>query len=344
MTDARPSNPALGALLLAATTGLSAWSCSSAPQEEAPRSLSLEIESEVDAYELAGAIPLPLASPEDLPGLANLYHLSEAVVSGAEPDGQAAFEALQEMGVRTILSVDGKVPDAALAAAHGMRYVHVPIRYDGIEDEELIQIAKTFRELEPPFYVHCFHGKHRGPAAAAVGRIVLDGADRTRAVSEMRQWCGTSRKYRGLYATLAEHPLPDEATTEGYAWDFPAAREVDGLRGAMVTMTRHIDQLELAVLADFQFDPEHPDLAPLNDAKVLEELLEQCMDLEGSAPHSAGFQAGLAESRAAARHLVELLEERQGEGFRGEVLRQATEAFESLDRSCIECHKGYRNG
>ena len=48
----------------------------------------------------------------------------------------------------------------------------------GINEDEIAMIAKTFREVEGPFYVHCYHGKHRGPAAAAIGRVALDGLGR----------------------------------------------------------------------------------------------------------------------------------------------------------------------
>jgi protein tyrosine phosphatase (PTP) superfamily phosphohydrolase (DUF442 family) len=344
MPTDRPPTTQLRHLLPLSAILLLAGACGSGPEPAGDPSRTLSVDAEVDAYELAGSIPLPQTPPEELPGLHNVYHLSGAVISGSEPHGEEAFEALAAMGVRTILSVDGKVPDRELAARHGMRYVHAPIRYDGIEDEELIQIAKTFRELEGPFYVHCFHGKHRGPAAAAVGRIVIDGADRVRAVSEMRQWCGTSKKYRGLYETLAAHELPSAETTSAYEWDFPAAKPVAGLRGAMVDMARHFDDLELAVLADFGPDPEHPDLAPLNDARVLLRLFEGCLDLEEVDARPADFRADLERSRAAGADLVELLEGRIGEALSPDDLRRAGAAFESIDQACASCHKGYRNG
>ena len=42
---------------------------------------------------------------------------------------------IADMGVKTILSVDGKIPDAEEAAKYGIRYVHVPIRYGGITND-----------------------------------------------------------------------------------------------------------------------------------------------------------------------------------------------------------------
>ena len=148
------------------------------------------------------------------------------------------------MGVKTILSVDGKPPDAETAAKLGMKYVHVPIQYKTITPEETAEIAKTFRELEGPFYVHCYHGKHRGPAAAAVGRVVLDGASREQAIAEMRQWCGTSQKYEGLYRVIATGDLPAEAETRKLAWSFPARHSAGGLKGMMVEGSRAFDNLK----------------------------------------------------------------------------------------------------
>ena len=43
---------------------------------------------------------------------------------------------LADMGVKTILSVDGKTPDVEAAKKLGMRYVHVPIQYRGITESE----------------------------------------------------------------------------------------------------------------------------------------------------------------------------------------------------------------
>ena len=131
------------------------------------------------AYEAAGSlVTLDVVPPQEFPGLHHVFSLSDNIISGAEPDGDRALAEIASMGVKTILSVDGKAPDVETARDYGMRYVHVPIQYKGISTDELLVITKTFREAEGPFYVHCFHGKHRGPAAAAVGRLVIDGLSR----------------------------------------------------------------------------------------------------------------------------------------------------------------------
>ena len=55
---------------------------------------------------------LPERAPEEFPGLHNVYELSANIISGSEPHGQEALETLAQMGVKTILSVDGKEPEA----------------------------------------------------------------------------------------------------------------------------------------------------------------------------------------------------------------------------------------
>ena len=170
------------------------------------------LQVEGSAFALAGRVEIPKLAVEEHSDLHNVIKLSQQIVSGSEPHGRAALGKLRHMGIRTILSVDGKAPDVTGAQALGMRYVHVPIQYKGISEDQVSRIAKAFRELDGPFYVHCFHGKHRGPAAAAIGRVVLDGASRKVALAEMRQ-CGTAAKYEGLYRTLAHQVLPTAKET-----------------------------------------------------------------------------------------------------------------------------------
>lgn len=227
------------------------------------------------AYDVAGTEQLPAAEPEEHADLHNVFELSENIVSGSEPHGEAAFEILRSKGIRTILSVDGKVPDAAMAAEYGMNYVHVPIQYKGVTDVEVAEIAKTFREQEGPFYVHCFHGKHRGPAAAAIGRLVLDGISRETAMAEMRQWCGTADSYEGLYDTIAHAPVPSAQQTSAMDWDFPAASPLEGVGGAMVEINRAHDHLKSLAKNAWRPDASHPDLDALNEATKLASTFER---------------------------------------------------------------------
>ena len=294
-----------------------------------------------DAYEFAGSIELPPLAPEDRDDLHNVFALSESIVSGGEPHSEEALAYLAGIGIRTVVSVDGKVPDAVAAKRHGLRYVHVPIRYSGISEDELLALTKTFRELEAPFYVHCFHGRHRGPAAAAVGRMVRDDVSRERAAAEMRQWCGTSGSYTGLYDVIASRPLPSAEETAAYAWDFPEAKPMEGFRESMVEVTRAHDNLKALAARDWEQGPEHPDLDALREAEILLEVFRQGAELEEVQARPEDFRGWLAESVRAGESLVDTLRaSRDGVGTAG---ARAREALERIGGSCKACHRAYRN-
>jgi hypothetical protein len=324
------------ALLCAA----SLFGCTASIHDEAkPVSPPIPV-GEGSAYDFALRVELPLTPPQDGSGLHNVYRLSESIVSGSEPHGEEALRALQEMGIRTVLSVDGKVPEAELAAKYGLTYVHVPIQYKGITDDEMLKIAKTFREQEGPFYVHCFHGKHRGPAAAEVGRVVLDGIPRDQAVAEMRQWCGTASSYEGLYRVIAEGNIPDAQTTRAFAWDFPAAHPFDGFRGGMVEVSRADDNLKFLWKRTWQPDAEHPDIDALHEASKLASALERCAALDELASKPPDFQGWMADSVKRSASLRDALAGlKQGEGDTA----AADKAYQELSASCNACHEVYRN-
>ena len=314
-----PSTPRLTALLLLALGALAGCGTdegnptTSPPTSPAPSTIAstgprsavpAPLPAGEAAYEIAGSLALAETEPDDSPDLHNVFRLSENIVSGGEPHGEDALKKIADMGVKTILSVDGKVPDEALAAKYGLRYVHVPIQYSGIDVPARLHIAKTFRELEGPFYVHCFHGKHRGPAAAAIGRMVLDGATREQAVAEMRQWCGTSGKYAGLYETIARAPLPTPEDTDAIQWDFPAAHEFRGVRHAMIGISRIHDHLKALVRAGLGRRPEPPG--------------PERRQRDRAAGRDLQDRQGDSRDRAQARRLSGL-DGRVGDGVRGAV-------------------------
>ncbi|MFQ5845810.1 MAG: hypothetical protein ACE5JG_12575, partial [Planctomycetota bacterium] len=240
-----------------------------------------------------------------------------------------------------ILSGDGKVPDAETAARHGMRYVHVPIHYRGITERELVRIVKTFRELKGPFYVHCFHGKHRGPAAAAVGRLVLDGVSRERAIAEMRQWCGTSDKYEGLYQAVAAQEIPSPEQTRRYAWDFPAAHHIEGFRKGMIGVSRAFDHLKALSGREWKPDPDHPDVDPVNEADKLAGLFERLGGLDELRARPADFLEWTGEAAREARRLNGALADlERGDG---KARGPAGRSFRALKKLCDTCHVDYRN-
>ena len=287
------------------------------------------------AYEAAGSLRLSDRAAEDWPDLENVFHLSGQIHSGGEPLGERAFARLAAWGVRTVISVDGGAPDHGTARAHGMQTVHIPVQYRGLSGQRMAELVKAFRQLEGPFYVHCFHGRHRGPAAAAIGRIVLDGAPREQVIAEMRQWCGTSPSYESLFRCVATGAIPDEASSEAYPFDFPHTAAPDNLQSWMASITRSYEYLEGRASAGFVPDPDHPDLDPVREARRVSQAFEACLSLEEvrvSPPdHMRRMRGALASSRA-------LLAAIEG----GDPVR-ADGALGTLSGNCSACHRVYRN-
>ncbi|MAG56756.1 MAG: hypothetical protein CMJ83_10735 [Planctomycetes bacterium] len=298
----------------------------------------LDVES---AYGVGGASPLPERAPVDGHGLLNVFHLSDDVISGSEPHGRDGLVAVAGLGAKTVISVDGKVPDEQTATSLGMRYVHVPIQYRGMTGDELIRLAKTFRELEAPFYVHCFHGRHRGPAAAAVGRLVRDGAPRERALAEMRQWCGTSSKYEGLYQVIASRSMPTREQTQAYEWGFPAAHEFDGFRSVMIDASRTFDHLAALAARGWKPDPGHPDVHPINEAGKLTGLWTRSLTLPDVVGQPEDFRAWVTGAAVANERLEDALKRMQS-GASG-ATDDANRYLAEVKQSCTGCHRAYRN-
>src|SRR5438046_379302 len=84
------------------------------------------------SFLVAGATFAAAPVPAEFPGIENAFRVTDRMISGSQPEGDAAFAALAKAGVKTIISVDGSKPDVATAKKYGLRYIHLPIGYDGI--------------------------------------------------------------------------------------------------------------------------------------------------------------------------------------------------------------------
>jgi hypothetical protein len=130
----------------------------------------------------------PFAQPEppdaarvEAAGLHNVFRLTDNLYRGSAPEGDAGFVSLQKLRVKTIISVGGARPDEDRARKSGLSYVHLPIGYDGVPQQQGLRIARAARDLPGAVYIQSHHGKHRGPAAAAVVRLCLDRSPAARA-------------------------------------------------------------------------------------------------------------------------------------------------------------------
>ncbi|QEG34951.1 dual specificity protein phosphatase family protein [Bythopirellula goksoeyrii] len=266
------------------------------------------------------------------PHLHNLQRLSERIYVGAEPHEDVAFAELAELGVLTVVSVDGAKPQAAAARHHGLRYVHIPIGYDGVSEEAGKSLAQLVRSVEGPIYIHCHHGKHRGPAAAAVACIAEGTVDHKEAIEILKR-SGTSSDYAGLWRDVEAYQPPAEDAT------LPAlveVAEVDSLTAAMAQVDRASDHLKLCQAADWQPMAEHPDISARQEALLLREgLFEAARQLTAEQRSDTRLASWFGSALRSAKELEHALEAKNSD--------LAAQKMELLHKSCQQCHSAYRD-
>ncbi len=131
-----------------------------------------------------------------------LRMLSARLACGPEPT-EVLLKNLAEQGVRTLVSVDGQKPDLELAKRYGMRYIHLPMGYDGVPPEVQVSIASLLEKHPGKIFFHCHHGKHRGPAAAAIAARITGDFSAKDAENFLHE-AGTSPDYSGLWRDVRE--------------------------------------------------------------------------------------------------------------------------------------------
>ena len=240
-----------------------------------------------------------LLTVTSLPGLENFYQLGSNVYSGSAPDGDAGFAALKALGIKTIITVDGAKPDLEAAKRFGLRYVHLPIGYDGVPLAQGLRLVKAVETLPGPVYIHCHRGLHRGPAGAAVVCMATEDWTAGQAVAWLRQ-AGTATNYAGLYRTVAAFHAPTATELQSVTNDFPEASPVSALADVMIEIDGRMDNVKLTQKVGYKTPPDHPDLSPENEALLLHELFKELVRSPLAEQRSQDFRDQLITAEEAA--------------------------------------------
>lgn len=274
---------------------------------------------------------------QDLGPLHNVMRVTPRLYSGNSPESDAAFAELQALGVKTIISVDGAKPMVDRAAAYGIRYVHVPVGYDGIEVEQQAKIARAYRDLEGPVYIHCHHGKHRGPAAAASATVILGEMTPQEGVEFLKR-AKTAPSYAGLYECVSSISPEYRSFLEKAppAEDLPSVATVSGMVDNMVGIDFCFVNLEHVKKAGWTVPPDHPDIVPAAEAGRLADHYRVLLDDPESLAKAAEFTALLKRSWEEAQALEDAIVAKRGAG-------ELDTLFGKVDQSCKDCHNAYRN-
>jgi len=275
-------------------------------------------------------------------GLPNAYRLHQRVISGGKPDGEAAFAALKELGVKTIISVDGARPNLDLAEKYGLRYAHLPHGYDGVPDQRARELAKAVRDLPGPVYIHCHHGKHRSPAAAAVACVATGLLDSDRALVVL-QTAGTSENYRGLYQSVRTAQRIDNKSLDALAADFPAQAKIPPIADAMVQIEHAHDHLKAFAESRWQPLPRQPDLDAAHEALLLKEHYVELARTSEVQKMPPDFRNLLSDAEAEAAKLEDSLEKWQKAGQLSPPPANLNMVLATITKNCSTCHQQFRD-
>ncbi|TWU11526.1 hypothetical protein CA54_03330 [Symmachiella macrocystis] len=282
--------------------------------------------------------------PESIqsPTIDRLHRLSPKFLSGAQPEGEAAFRELKKLGVKTIISVDGTKPDVSAARKHGLRYVHLPIGYDGVESQRMLQIVKAAQTLDGPVFVHCHHGRHRGPAAAAICCRATEKWDDETALAWLQE-AETSPKYAGLFRVVREFQMPSKDDLAKVPTDFPETAQLSTTVEAMVTINACWERLKEIQKHGFRALPNHPDVVPDQEALQLAEHFRELARNENSKQLCGDYLRQLSAANETAttlsRRLSALAKDRSQT-----LIEDSAKLMQRLQNHCSQCHAAFRDG
>lgn len=181
----------------------------------------------------ADARPETWARPLDEPSLPNLHQVTPSIFRSAQPE-EGAHEALQRLGVRSVISLRFRGDRAALLP--GVRRIHAPIESWDVDHDEVMRALRALVDPDnQPVLLHCRHGADRTGTVIAAYRMVVEGWSAEEAIEEMREggynyhaiWRNMVRYLRRLDVAAARSELGISPGSGDAARGTGAARESD---------------------------------------------------------------------------------------------------------------------
>jgi protein tyrosine phosphatase (PTP) superfamily phosphohydrolase (DUF442 family) len=125
------------------------------------------------------------AKPIELPGLPNLYKVSDDLYRGAQPTAEGVQQ-LKKLGVRTIVNLRLFDFDRDKIKGTGLAYQHIRFMTWYPQDKKVIRFLKIVTDPNnTPVFLHCQRGADRTGAMCAIYRVAVQGWLKTEAIDEM---------------------------------------------------------------------------------------------------------------------------------------------------------------
>lgn len=274
-------------------------------------------------------------------GLPNAIQVQPNFISGGQPTLRNGFRSLSELGIQTILSVDGIQPDLDSAKKFGIRYIHLPLGYQGISDDEAKTLAHIILKQDGPIYIHCHHGKHRSPAAAAVACITAGLMTNETAMILLEQ-AGTGSNYKGLFKAVTDASPVSTSELIRLSPILPQRADVPHIVESMTQMDQHMVQLKL--LQQDQTEVSEIKVSSLTEhATLLNDHFKEILRRSTTRKFRPEFQSSLVTSKQAAIKLQSLLEQSTGRTLSADKAVRASALVGQIANQCQKCHSQFRD-
>lgn len=264
----------------------------------------------------------PPATPAPITGIENLRQVTPRILCGSQPESAESFAELARRGIKAVVTVDGAKPDIAAAHKSGLRYVHIPIRYGKIDPQQRADLVEAVKTAGGPVYIHCHHGKHRGPAAAAYCGMAIGELTKDQGL-ELLNAAGTLRDYTGLWDAIRQFEAPKIP-----AGQLVEVAKVEPIVAAMVRIDHHWTGLAKKLKA-----------GPVEDAESREELLhltEEFRELPRTVvTDDESLKKQMQQAQAAAEAVLKAVQSNASAAD----LKSATER---MAQRCADCHAAHR--
>ena len=121
----------------------------------------------------------------DLPGLPNLYKVSNDLYRGAQPTSEGMKE-LEMLGIKTVVNLRYLHSDRDEMEDVNLAYEHIPMTTLDPDMDDIVRFLNIVTDSNStPVFVHCKHGADRTGVTTAIYRVIVQDWSREDAVEEM---------------------------------------------------------------------------------------------------------------------------------------------------------------
>jgi protein tyrosine phosphatase (PTP) superfamily phosphohydrolase (DUF442 family) len=292
----------------------------------------------------------PKATPQPSPiqSIENVWQVGPPLISGGEPGQTLGLQELKARGVKSLISVDGGPPPVAQARQLGLKYAHIPIGYDGISPEKQALLVQAFAQLPKPIYIHCHHGRHRGPAAAAIMARFGLGWSADEATAFMVK-AGTAKDYPGLYESVRRFQVPDAKVVAALKSPLPETVDVSLMIDMMVEIDTRMDHLKAWAGQKLESKTgagakPMPEVNPISEAVQLRELVRESARLPECRDQPAAFASHFSRLETDLTRWIDALRAQPTlDRLPPAAQKNLATILKSTAGHCTACHRGYRD-